>query len=1117
MGVINADVLLNLDERSARAVTDQMEQQFRRSGEQASSAFSNSFSRNMQTSLTGQMQRTGRDAVGAFQREMDAGLRNVITGATSNFGALGRVADNALGGISTKAAAAAVGVGALVVGVGAAGKAMYDLGKQWDDIVDGITVRTGKVGTDLAKLRDVVGDVGGTTAASLGDIGNIVAQISQSMPDLAANNSAIRQMASNLAYLDANGQSVNIRELGMAFRAFNVDAADQVHTLDSLNHVSQQTGIPINQLIATVRTGAPQFKQFGLNIGEATGLIAAFNDAGLDSNATATGLRVALKNLGTDSRGAAPALAEVVAQIKALHDTGNEAGAQQLATEIFGGRNFAPFLDAIENGRLSVDGLNRALEGTGLSLQQMQDETDDGAQGFQKLTNTIKTDLGPWADRVFTFVNSQVKYMTGNFTDAKDALQGLASVPIDPNSALGKMLTPGGLPGSSTPGVATPGGIGNAIGGVPGHGLTLPGGLLAPQWGSHNIPNPPSDSRSGGGSSSAQVPYGALPAITPGVPMTPEVYSAQSSLWEAQHNAEEKRAELQRLEGANNTKADELVKARNDVAKAERDQHESEMRFQKVQQDAYESQFKQLKKAADQLGQVGAELDQDFGISDGLAGVVENITKALANLAMAPVIGALRGVQAANGFGPGEAGSGLSSVLANSGVFGARFVAQPGGSGSGGGYGGNYIPSALPIPTAGTTPGGSYGMPGGTNSGGYGGSGAQFPAWVNQVAQAFGIKPSTYPGHQESDRNEPGYAPNPLHQNRGIDWSGPTANLQRFADYLARNPGGLEQVIWQNPNTGQSTEIAGGRPQPGYFAGDLGGHRDHVHTRQSSPIPIPGGWGTPATASGSGGGGWGLPNTVAGSPGQGFPLPWTLGVGPGGSPGITGGPGWLGGPAAPGVGSAIGQGLGGQAAPSQSVAGGRQLGAGLGASAGFGIGGGLLGAAGNAITSAAGMAGMAGGMGMDGGAGGAVASAVAQIGVQEIQRAIGAAGQYAGNLVTGGLETFSLNDSPLADPGSSWFGRLAIAASGMRPALPNAAGTMGGGQNPNMLEGGKQPPGPLSPEQAQMGAAAKGQGQGDTTNNTTNINVTNNRATEDGTGKDIQAHLGAQAMATAPR
>lgn len=132
----------------------------------------------------------------------------------------------------------------------------------------------------------------------------------------------------------------------------------------------------------------------------------------------------------------------------------------------------------------------------------------------------------------------------------------------------------------------------------------------------------------------------------------------------------------------------------------------------------------------------------------------------------------------------------------------------------------------------------SYGLPTGTRIT-YGSAG--FPPWVYALADHFGLKASTYPNHQESHRNEAGFAPNPNRQNRGIDWSGPVANMQRFADYLMTVKSALEQVIWQNPTTGQKAGVAGGKDvtNTGYYSADYAGHRDHVHTRQSAPIPLP--------------------------------------------------------------------------------------------------------------------------------------------------------------------------------------------------------------------------------------------------------------------------------------
>lgn len=133
----------------------------------------------------------------------------------------------------------------------------------------------------------------------------------------------------------------------------------------------------------------------------------------------------------------------------------------------------------------------------------------------------------------------------------------------------------------------------------------------------------------------------------------------------------------------------------------------------------------------------------------------------------------------------------------------------------------------------------TYGLPTGRNIP-YGAAG--FPQWVYDLVAYFGLTgASTYPGHQESQRAEAGFAPNPARLNRGIDWTGPVEAMQRFADYLLTVRSGLEQVIFQNPQTGKRTGVAGGDDVSNtpYYQGDYGGHTDHVHTRQSQPIPLP--------------------------------------------------------------------------------------------------------------------------------------------------------------------------------------------------------------------------------------------------------------------------------------
>ena len=133
----------------------------------------------------------------------------------------------------------------------------------------------------------------------------------------------------------------------------------------------------------------------------------------------------------------------------------------------------------------------------------------------------------------------------------------------------------------------------------------------------------------------------------------------------------------------------------------------------------------------------------------------------------------------------------------------------------------------------------TYGLPRGTNIT-YGSAG--FPPWVYELGAAFGLKASTYPGHQEGNRAEAGFAPNPRRLNRGTDWVGTPDNMDRFASYLLSIRKDLEQTIWEHPQTRRRVGVAGGNDvtHTGYYAPDYAGHRDHVHTRQSKPIPLPG-------------------------------------------------------------------------------------------------------------------------------------------------------------------------------------------------------------------------------------------------------------------------------------
>ncbi|AGS82332.1 tape measure protein [Mycobacterium phage Redno2] len=313
---------------------------------------------------------------------------------------------------------------------------------------------------------------------------------------------------------------------------------------------------------------------------------------------------------------------------------------------------------------------------------------------------------------------------------------------------------------------------------------------------------------------------------------------------------------------------------------------EAEYDFNKAQLDLVEElngKWKKVKGGMMDANKLGAGLDDDLGLSRGLAGLADNLVRFVGNLATAPLQMMLSKIAAQGDGSSGILGMLFGGTKDNPASFGGGFDLSGGGfdlSGSASSGGATFG-----TPVGGGEP---YGLPVGTDTGGYGSSGAVFPPWVHALENMFGVKASTYAGHQEKDG-----------QNKGIDWSGPVENMQRFAEYLSTVPQALEQVIWNNPNTGQKIGIANGQfvgpgtDQPGYYANDWGGHQNHVHTRQSYSIPLPGGaaapasFGTPSFGGGFSGGGGGTPVFVTNWPFGGMPgMP-----GGGGSPG---GPGTMG-------------------------------------------------------------------------------------------------------------------------------------------------------------------------------------------------------------------------------
>lgn len=138
------------------------------------------------------------------------------------------------------------------------------------------------------------------------------------------------------------------------------------------------------------------------------------------------------------------------------------------------------------------------------------------------------------------------------------------------------------------------------------------------------------------------------------------VMRAENAMIAAENSVEEKRLRLRQLEASGTATQLQLLEARNNVTEAENRYREADLNLQQARQGKYKEMDGKLKGVAQGLGDIGAALADDFGLSEGLPGMAKWLTTFLANLAFAPMMGQLSAISAAN---PIQGGHGMLGIM----------------------------------------------------------------------------------------------------------------------------------------------------------------------------------------------------------------------------------------------------------------------------------------------------------------------------------------------------------------------------------------------------------------------------------------------------------------------
>ena len=311
-------------------------------------------------------------------------------------------AQKSLKGLNLKAiaigSAFVVGAGVAIKAAADIGKALYNLGSEFDSAYDAIRIGTGATGEDLEALQNTMKDVYTSVPASMEDTSKAIADFNTRLGltgDELADMSAKALQVSDMLGEDLN---TTIESSSQALQQWGIDSKDMGKQMDYIFKVSQSTGIGFSELMTNMQTYGPQLQEMGYSFEEASALIGQMDKAGVNTTEVLGAMKKAVGTLAKEGIAASDGMQLYYEKIK---NAGTAAEATALANEIFGARAGSTMADAIRNGSLAVDELTASLQNNSESIDQAYWDTADFEQKWGLLQNQMKVAFEPAALAVF--------------------------------------------------------------------------------------------------------------------------------------------------------------------------------------------------------------------------------------------------------------------------------------------------------------------------------------------------------------------------------------------------------------------------------------------------------------------------------------------------------------------------------------------------------------------------------------------------------------------------------------------------------------------------------------------------------------------------------------------
>ena len=329
----------------------------------------------------------------------DAGIKK----ASAEMDKLNKKVTGGLSGATKTAGAMGAGVlGAAGVAVGG----LVQIGTTFDGAYDSIRANTGKTGAELESLQGSLRTVAGTTATSFDQAAGVIGTLNSKLGLSGKPLEDVTKSLIDLSNLTGTDLNTNVESVSKAFQNFGVNAAYQAPALDVLYRASQQSGVSVSDLAASMADSGAVLRATGMDFQTSTAFLASLGKAGISAGDVMPALQKGLKGAAKEGKDAGTFLNETFDAIK---NAPNDTAAADKAFTVFG-KSGGKMAQLIREGKLSYDDLKKSIT-DGDTIGKATEDTEDFAEKFTKLKNRIMLAIEPFATKVFEKVGEAMDFI----------------------------------------------------------------------------------------------------------------------------------------------------------------------------------------------------------------------------------------------------------------------------------------------------------------------------------------------------------------------------------------------------------------------------------------------------------------------------------------------------------------------------------------------------------------------------------------------------------------------------------------------------------------------------------------------------------------------------------